>query len=476
MTYSAFFQPADGWVGDIIPVEVDGVFWLYYLLEQREDPKPGTPWALVTTKDFVRFDDRGIAFEHGGQDAPDFNVYTGSVVRDAKGLFHLFYTGQNPARLGEDGNPLQVVLRATSDDGMTSWQRDPQWELQAPAGYESGDWRDPFVFADPHTGQWRMLVAGRRDQGPSRRRGVIAQLTSNDLLHWTLAEPFWDPRRYIMHECPEVFRWGSWWYLVYSEFSETFTTRYRISTSPHGPWTIPDRDTIDGRAFYASKSAAFGDRRFFFGWVATKEADTDNGAWQWAGTMSTLEASQNPDGTLGLTLPRELVDSFDAPVDLTMAEQVPCQLRAPDGYRAVVSHEDAPSRFLATVVFDLAADTTEAGLLLRSSGDGDEAYVVRLEPRRQRMVFDRWPRRTTGPAQWQVSGDVPFELERPCDLGPGGHTLQVLVEDDVLVAVLDEQVALSARMYDRRTGRLGVFVGEGSADVLSLTVRERADT
>src|SRR6266542_2048788 len=61
MAYSAFFQPADGWVGDVIPIEVDGEFWLFYLLERREDPKPGTPWALVTTKDFRRFGDRGIA-------------------------------------------------------------------------------------------------------------------------------------------------------------------------------------------------------------------------------------------------------------------------------------------------------------------------------------------------------------------------------------------------------------------------------
>src|SRR6266542_3609901 len=85
MAYSAFFQPADGWVGDVIPIEVDGEFWLFYLLERREDPKPGTPWALVTTKDFLRFDDRGVAFPHGGPDEADFNVYTGCVVRDDRG-------------------------------------------------------------------------------------------------------------------------------------------------------------------------------------------------------------------------------------------------------------------------------------------------------------------------------------------------------------------------------------------------------
>ena len=49
----------------------------------------------------------------------------------------------------------------------------------------------------------------------------------------------WDPHRFITQECPEIFRMGRWWYLVYSEFTDRFTTRYRISRSPDGPWTAP---------------------------------------------------------------------------------------------------------------------------------------------------------------------------------------------------------------------------------------------
>lgn len=51
MKRSVFFQPTDGWVGDLIPFEKDGEFWLFYLHELRADPKPGTSWILVTTKD-----------------------------------------------------------------------------------------------------------------------------------------------------------------------------------------------------------------------------------------------------------------------------------------------------------------------------------------------------------------------------------------------------------------------------------------
>jgi beta-fructofuranosidase len=472
MNPSPFFLPATGWVGDVIPIERSGEFWLYYLHDVRESPKPGTSWNLVVTRDFVTFEDRGVALPHGRETDADFNAYTGSVVTDDSGVAHLFYTGQNPALLGDDGLPLQVVMHATSSDGMTTWDKRPDEQLGATPGYETADWRDPFVFRDGH-GLWRMLLAARHSEGPDRRRGTIAQLTSSDLSHWSPAEPFWDPRRYITHECPDVFQWGDWWYLVYSEFSETFTTRYRISRSPNGPWEVPPRDSIDGRAFYASKSVERDGRRFFCGWIATREASSDDGAWEWAGTMSVLEAGQDATGSLKFGFPAEIPANFTDEVEVAFQHQLPITLDAASGYIAQVSRDDIPERCFVRAVFEIAPDTTECGLLLRATEDGDQSYIIRLEPKRSRLVFDRWPRRRIGQGQWEVSGDVPFEieLERPCDLDPGEHTLEVLMDGDICVAVVDGCVALSTRIYDRPTGRLGVFAGEGSAVVTSIQVR-----
>ncbi|WP_431230191.1 GH32 C-terminal domain-containing protein [Paenarthrobacter nicotinovorans] len=477
MKRSVFFQPADGWVGDLIPFEKDGEFWLYYLHEVRSQPKPGTSWNLITTKDLTQFEDHGVALPHGTEAELDFNAYTGSVVVDDAGVHHLFYTGQNPRNLGPDGAPLQLVMHATSTDGMQSWTKHPELTFGAPDGYESGDWRDPFVFRDEAKGQWRMLLAARHSEGPERRRGVIAQCVSTDLMTWEHTEPFWDPRRYITHECPDVFQWGDWWYMVYSEFSEAFTTRYRMAKSPDGPWTVPALDSVDGRAFYASKTAERDGRRFFFGWIASKEDKKDHGPWEWAGTMSVLEARQNPDGTLGFSFADELVESFWEDVHVSLADELTAALDVPDSYAALVSREELPSQFYAKAVLDIGPDTTECGLLLRASHDGDQSYILRLEPKRGRLVFDRWPRAITGDAQWHVSGDVPFdiELERPCDLTPGEHSLEVIVDGDTCVAVVDRQVALSARIYDLTAGRIGVFAGEGSVSVTELEIRQRTE-
>lgn len=471
-----FPKPVDGWVGDVIPWQEDGVFSLFYLHDVREDPKPGTPWRRFVTNDLATFDEVGIAVAAGAVDAGDFNAYTGSVVRDEAGVHHLFYTGQNPVIHGEDGLPLQLVMHATSVDGMTTWRRHPDHTFGATIGYESGDWRDPFVFRDDAAGVWRMLIAARHTDGPERRRGVIAQCVSTDLVHWQPTEPFWDPRRYIAHECPEVFEWNGWWYLVFSEFSDAFTTRYRMSRSLHGPWMTPRHDSLDGRAYYAAKSAERDGRRFFFGWIATREDDRDDGPWQWAGTLSVLEARQRSDGTLAIGFTDETLDRWgdDLPLGDALATRT---LDARGRHLVVTSDTDMPTTFRASVRFQITHETDDFGVVLRSSADADSAYAIRLEPRRSRMVFDRWPRARTGDGQWEVSGDVPhfIELERPCDLGAGEHVLEVIVDGDICVANLDRSVVLSTRIYDLATGRIGVFATEGVVEIDGVAVRPLLD-
>lgn len=485
MPLEVFYRPGDGWVGDVIPVELNGEFWLFFLFDGRDGSGVGMTWNLVKTNDFVHFIEAGVALPTGGTDDPDHNAYTGSIVFDGDRA-HLYYTGQNPKRTGADGvTPLQLVMRATSSDGLLTWAKDPSFILGASAGFETGDWRDPFIFRTAPDAPWRMLVTARHDSGPERRRGVIAQFTSPDLDQWEPTAPFWDPRRYIAHECPDVFQWGDWWYLVYSEFSEQFSTRYRVASSPDGPWRVPQFDSVDGRAFYASKSVARNGRRFFTGWIATRAGGSDDGAWQWAGDMSVLEAHQQPSGDLAFSLPQEMLESFTTVSALPLAlddaphtsplEAGGVRIECPDGYAAAVSKSELGTQFLATLTVEIDANTSEVGVLLRSSVDGDESYCIRLEPRRGRMVFDRWPRRRIGQAQWEISGDVPFalELERPCRIEPGIHQIELLVEDTALVAVLDKQTVLSARMYHQAPSHLGVFVGEGAATFSAISLATR---
>ena len=65
------------------------------------------------------------------------------------------------------------------------------------------------------------------------------------------------------------------------------------------------------------------------------------------------------------------------------------------------------------------------------------------------------------------------ELERPCPLPPGRHRLQVPMDGSVCVAVVDGQVALSARLYDWPAGRIGYFTYDGEAHLARLDLLER---
>ncbi|HEX2856691.1 MAG TPA: GH32 C-terminal domain-containing protein [Propionibacteriaceae bacterium] len=482
-TATTHFHPPGSHVGDVIPFAHDGEVWLYYLLDERRGVPPqqratGMPWAAVTTRDFAHFTDHGIVLPSGGRGAGDFDCYTGSVVADDDGRLHLFYTGHNPAIRTPAGD-VQVVCHATSDGDPASWTKHPEWTFGALDGYSPEDWRDPFVFRAAAGGPWQMLLATRRADRPGRRSGVVARLVSDDLVHWRDAAPLWDPHRFITQECPDLFQWGRWWYLVYSEFSDSFQTRYRIAESPDGPWLAPEQDTIDGRAFYAAKSVAVRDARYFIGWIATRDGGRDDGAWQWAGDMAVLQAHQRPDGSLGFGLP-DAVRALYRPVSgsatfdpLHGAHRRP-GAGAADRYAAWIG-PDVAAEALLTVDLDIHEGTQACGVLLRSSDDGEDAYALRLEPLRNRLVLDRWPRGSTGPEQWQARGDVPHavELERPVALDAGRHRLEIYLDHTLCVAVVDGGVALSARLYDRPTGRVGLFAVDGGFDLASFEVGVR---
>lgn len=466
MTHEVFFRPRPDWVGDVIPYADGDELKLYYLYERRQEPKGGTPWHLVTTTDLVHYEERGEVLASGGEGAEDLNAYTGSVVQDRQGGYHLFYTANNPGRLGPDGRPLQLVAHATSAD-LVTWVKHPGDTFGAPESYDPADWRDPFVYPDPDGTGWSLILAARHREGAERRRGVVARLVSDDLRRWRPAAPLWDPRRFITQECPEVFRMGRWWYLVYSEFTDRFVTRYRMSRSPQGPWVAPERDTIDGRGFYAAKSAQWNGRRIFFGWIASRRGERDDGRWLWAGTLAALEAVQAADGTLDLRPPHEVLEAYPR---LDHRLPAPLRIGSAERYESTVLTGVLPDDVRIDVDLEWEAGTREISILLRTDAEGENGYVLRLEPALRRMVLDRWPRPVHGAEQWHVSGDIPHfvELERPVDLTGRRAHIDLLLKDELLQCCVNQSVCLTTSVYDHPAGRAGLAALDGAVTCTRL--------
>lgn len=465
-----FYKPQNAWAGDFIPFYKDGKFRLFYLHDWRNKEKKGegTSWYQISTEDFIHFIEHGEMLTRGSKEEQDLYVFTGSVI-EAQGLYHIFYTGHNP-HFRKQGKPEQAVMHAVSYD-LIKWEKIPEDTFYAPTDiYEPHDWRDPFVFWNEETEEYWMLLAARLKTGPSRRRGCTALCTSKDLKHWKVREPFWAPNLYYTHECPDLFKIGDWWYFVYSTFSERYVTHYRMSKSLKGPWQAPENDTFDGRAFYAAKTCSDGNKRYVFGWNPTKSGEKDEGEWQWGGNLVVHEVVQRLDGTLAVKIPDTVDRAFKKAVPVCFTSGIgiwdiqenSIKGTSPDSFACAVAVE-LPSCCKITATLTFEENTRGCGLMLRVSEDLESAYYIRLEPHRNRLVFDSWPRR----------GDLPFmvELERPIKLtSRKPYDLKVLIEDSVCEVYLDDQIAMSTRLYNLKGGKWGVFVTDGEVRFDNLRI------
>jgi beta-fructofuranosidase len=465
------YKPQDGWAADFIPFYWNGEYHLFYLKDFRDisGHGEGTPWYHLVTPDLVHFTDHGECLARGALVDQDLYVFTGSCLY-AEGRFHIFYTGHNPY-LRQAGKPEQAILHAVSND-LYHWQKSPAEVLFAPADrFELHDWRDPYVFWNPEAGEYWMLVAARLTNGPSRRRGCTGLCTSKDLLTWEVREPLYAPGLYYTHECPDLFRIGEWWYLLFSEFSESSQTRYRMSHSPYGPWITPAVDTFDGRAFYAAKTTSNGLDRILFGWNPTRLGDKDQGDWQWGGNLVAHELIQQNGGSLAVRIPAAVSRSFAAPLPFQFTHALNTTL--PEGNAS--ARLDCPGSFGSlsagklpeTCKIELSAAYTQPthsfGIMLRIGSLSDSGYFIRFEPLFSRLVFDSWPRR----------GDRPHwvEVERPLNLQPGVPlSITIYTAGSLCEVYVDSRVAMSTRMYDHPNGDWGIFVSEGCVDFGNITL------
>ena len=443
---------------DVIPFYENGEFKLFYLRDYRDISVhgEGCPWCLLTSSDLVHFHDHGPVLLRGGKEEQDLYVFTGCCIRAGE-EYMIFYTGHNP-HLREKGLPEQKILRATSRD-LLHWEKDRDFVFAAPDWLEMHDFRDPFVFYDEERKEYCMLIAGRLKNGdPSSARGVTLLACSPDLTHWEVEkEPFYAPHAYFTHECPDLFRIGDWWYLVFSEFTDRIVTTYRMSRSPFGPWVSPKINSFDGHAFYAAKSVSDGKRRILFGWNCIKQDERDDAPWQWGGTIIPHEIVQQPDGTLAVKCPREVAAQYPDRLPLSAGRTMGSVSYQDGKYllggegKSLCMLGAMPENGKIELSFTASDDCGDFGLLLRADAGVDAYYAVRFEPRFNRLAMDIQPRADN-------TRHTQVDVERWCPVVPGEkNKLLILFEGSVLEVYVNDKVAMSARMFDRREGDFGIF-------------------
>ena len=476
-----FYKPKDGWVGDTIPFAHDGKFYIYYLHDERKGNTQDeygyrTSWNLLITEDGVNIKDCKVVLPVGEYDDADYACYTGSVIEGNDGNFHMFYTAQNNynPKYHRDGKPLQYVAHAISTD-LINWEKLPELTFGADERiYEPFDWRDPFVFYNEEEKCFDMLLAARLRGASEKNGGCVGLCRSYDLLHWEAKEPFYNPESYMTHECPDLFKLGNKWYLVYSTFSEKFVTHYRMSDKLSGPWTSPIEDTFDARAVYAAKTAQVGDKRMAFAWVPTKRGESDFGQYEWGGNFIAHEINQTTDNKLTVKPAEGLINMFNKEFVNEKLNKV--EIENYEGEKSYVI-DGMKDTCMIEAVIEFSEGVRSFGIGLRQDSALANGYYLRFEPFYNRIVADMWPRRIRGVNQWYVDGDKPFmvELERPFDyksLKDNKVHIRVVADGSIICLYVNDITALTMRAYNLNRTNWGFFVKDGSIRVSDIHMYE----
>ena len=322
--YTTYWKPAIGRVGDPMPFydTKAGEFKVLYLQEfDNNDRWCYHPIYGVSTADGATYQGLGEVLPTGAsQYELDAALGTGCAVYNEKdGLYYIYYTGHTTR---------EVVMRATSPDFKT-WTKDRVWLINgADYGYSEVDFRDPQVFQDEN-GLWHMIISSKLK---------FAEFTSTDLREWSHAGQFscmiWDR----MLECPDIFKMGDWWYMIYSEaYRSDWSRKVKYMMAPtldelkkcfnEGPkWPADDKEgVLDTRAFYAAKSASNGTDRLIWGWspyrTGTSIHDKNvavgaEGEPNWSGALVCHKLVQHADGTLSVGEVPAMAAKYDKPAEV----------------------------------------------------------------------------------------------------------------------------------------------------------------
>ena len=451
------YNPADGWLGDPMPMWHDGVWHIYYT---KGGPESAGPWGHISTPDFLHYTEHPDPFPTEGDGMP---VNTGCVCFGC-GKFHAFFSGQDA--LGP------FMYHSVSEDGIRFPRAAEPAFRYDPERYADDTWRDPVVVYDPASRLWRMFFCAKRAQRTGDCfDGGVGCASSPDLYHWNLDDllPLSGVGRFL--ECPDVFFENDWNLLYYWH-----ETRFRHAEKLNGEWKRYPVISPDRFNFMAARQAFDGNRRILFGFVQRK---TESGDFLWGGN---------------LPVPRELTMGENGPetrfireLDQLFSRTVRCEVTPTDGkWRigedslecvspsggSMIRFSEMPERFLIRFRMELPDPTAVFTLLLggipSEETDLDKGYQV---------IFDVPDRiiRVRRHYLWDQRGDidsVPLPLNR-------NHEIAILYDAKadggaILELELDGKQTLVSRLNEGKPGIMAMSMQDGTVRLTDFSVCREA--
>ena len=485
--FQTYYTPAVGRVGDPMPFfdPKGGDFKVLYLQEYTNNLtyRFHPIWGL-STKDGASYESLGELLPYGTNDyQQDAALGTGcAAYSEADGQYYIYYTGHN----GNCKN-REVVMRATSTDFKT-WTKDDLWQINGPDyGYSGEDFRDPQVFK-AEDNLYHMVIVTKPATGGDP---VFAEFTSADMKSWEHAGRFpmiWDR----VLECPDIFKMGDYWYLVYSESVRTSWSRkvkYMVATSYDDlkaclggspRWPQDGREgVLDSRAFYAGKTASNGQERYIWGWCPYRSGATiheqnvnvgggDGNEPNWSGALVCHRLIQHADGTLTLGAVPAMAAKYarEQPVAVMKSEGYANGTLSGDGAYVLFSRLGTANHISLTV--KTAGNWDKFGLSFVRGTDSEQYYTLVFNPENEhwrKVNFEQ-----EGPeGKGFIDGIDSYGFDRPQD---NTYKIDIYTDNSVLVMYVNDNVCYTQRIYGIQKNCWSLNNYGGSITVSDLTVSE----
>ena len=483
--FDTYYKPAVGRVGDPMPFydQKNGDFKVLYLQEfdNNMSHRFHPIWA-VTTKDGANYESLGEILPYGGNDYQQDAALGTGCAYEKDGTYYIYYTGHN----GNCKN-REVVMRATSTDFKT-WTKDELWTLNGPDfGYSSNDFRDPQIFvADDNL--YHMVISTYPVNGGDP---VFAEFKSSDLKNWEHVgriRMIWDR----MLECPDIFKMGNYWYLVYSESFRASWSRkvkYMVASTYQelknclndGPkWPNDGHEgVLDSRAFYAGKTASNGTDRYIWGWCPFRSgADVhekninvgagDGNEPNWSGALVCHKIIQHTDGTLTLGAVPALAAKYSNAVNANVIESNGYNGGTLSGDGAYVLYNRLGSCNHISFTVKTSNNWDKFGVSFVRGTDSKKYYTMVVNPEWEdgrKVNFEQEGAEGKG----FIEGADGYNFQRPSD---NVYNIDIYTDNSVLVMYINDVCAYTNRIYGIQKNCWSINNYGGSITVSDVKVQQ----
>lgn len=460
MSQKIFYKPYVGYVGDPMPFfdPVAKDFKVMYLQDYRPNqPVTYHPIWGVKTSDAASYESLGELIPCGSATELDAAIGTGSTIYN-DGTYYTFYTAHSPNPATTSGINEAVML-ATSKD-FKNWEKNRELLITGGDTYSNSDFRDPFVFKGDDN-KFHMIISTRLNG-----KGVLAEYISDNLLDWQSAGVFMTMMWDRFYECPDLFKMGDWWYLIYSEQHDairrvqyfkghTLEELKACTANDAGIWPDSKEGFLDSRGLYAGKTASNGTDRYIWGWCATRAGSSNIGNADWAGNLVAHKLVQHSDGTLSL-------GEVPAIAKLLAQENSEGNFTLSEGQSKLLSRLGTENRI--SFVVKTSSPWDKFGVSFARGSDSEKYYSIILNPENESV-------RKINYEEEGGIGFVPntdgYNFNTPMD---GEYNITIITDNSVMTMYVNETVAYTTRVYGTARNCWSINCYSGNIEVSNLKI------